>query len=95
MKKTLGQIAHDAGNFERQWERMGGHQQADWERIAHAVIAEAVPVPSPVEFDVEASLTSICNAYWEGPNVDQCADIDGGLLSVIRAELLAAAGSKA
>lgn len=44
--KTFGQIAHDAGKFDRQWHHMGESQKADWERIAQAVIdAQQVAVP--------------------------------------------------
>ena len=38
MNKTLGQIAHDAGGFTRQWHHMGAAQKAEWEQIAQAVI---------------------------------------------------------
>ena len=58
--KTLGQIAHDAGKFDRQWHHMGESQKAEWERIAQAVIEAqqvAVPpgwVPAPIEPTPEA-----------------------------------------
>ena len=46
MNKTLGQIAHDAGKFDRQWQHMGESQKADWERIAQAVVdAQQVAAP--------------------------------------------------
>ncbi len=41
MKKTLGQIAHEAGEkaggWLRKWKDMGEAQRADWEAIAEAV----------------------------------------------------------
>ena len=41
MKKTLGQIAHEAGEkaggWSRKWEYMGEAQRAEWEAIAEAV----------------------------------------------------------
>ena len=41
MKKTLGQIAHEAGEkaggWLRKWEDMGEAQRAEWEAIAEAV----------------------------------------------------------
>ena len=41
---TPGQIAHDAGRFERKWEHMGESQKADWERIAQSVIPRSEPM---------------------------------------------------
>ena len=46
---TPGQVAHDAGGFERKWERMGESQKADWERIAQAVL-QAQPVQPATEY---------------------------------------------
>ena len=41
MEKTLGQIAHEAGEkaggWSRKWEYMGDAQRAEWEAIAEAV----------------------------------------------------------
>ena len=41
MEKTLGQIAHEAGEkaggWSRKWEHMGDGQRAEWEAIAEAV----------------------------------------------------------
>lgn len=41
MKKTLGQIAHEAGEkaggWSRKWEHLGDAQRAEWEAIAEAV----------------------------------------------------------
>ena len=54
--KTLGQIAHDAGKFDRQWHHMGESQKAEWERIAQAVI-DAQQVAAP--YDQQA--LELCN----------------------------------
>ena len=55
--KTLGQIAHDAGKFDRQWHHMGESQKEDWERIAQAVIdAQQVAVPAPMTEDEAKNL---------------------------------------
>ncbi len=44
MKRTLGQIAHDAGEkaglWQRRWANMPESQRAEWELLAQAVAAE-------------------------------------------------------
>lgn len=44
MKRTLGQIAHDAGEktgrWQRSWANMPESQRAEWEALAQAVAAE-------------------------------------------------------
>ncbi len=44
MKKTLGQIAHDAGEkaggWQRRWANIAESQRAEWETLAQAVAVE-------------------------------------------------------
>ena len=71
MNKTLGQIAHDAGGFTRQWQHMGAAQREDWERIAQAVIeAQQVAVPAGWVLVPIEPTDAMCEAAWEGEGVD-------------------------
>ena len=64
MTKTLGQVAHDAGRFERKWEHMGADQQADWERIAQAVIeAEQAQLGEPVLWVRKDQLNQMASGF--------------------------------
>lgn len=57
---TPGQIAHDAGRFERKWEHMGESQKADWERIAQSVIPRSEPM---TEKEIDALYLAATNQH--------------------------------
>jgi lysophospholipase L1-like esterase len=67
---TPGQIAHDAGEFERKWEHMGKTQQASWERIAQAVLKVQPAVIDAITDAIREELRGLyyCGRVWRAWN---------------------------